>query len=344
MNKRKFVIVQNTIPHYRIPLFQRIADDYDLDVSVVHSDAGIADKVFPFQTIYLPSRVLFGFTFQPGLLKILDNADTIISMFDLRWATIMRGILRKDLASKTYLWTHGYGRISLFNKLRAHLAKRSKGLVLYYKEFAIPYIEEGLSKEKIYESSNTILVKNSAYNPSITRDRFVYVGRLQERKQIDVLISVFARILPDYPSVKLDVIGGGFLMESIRQLASELDVSKSVTFHGECTDEQVLKHHFQRSLAYVSPGHVGLGVLHAFAYGCPVVTSATAYHAPEFVNCIDEVNSLLFNDEKNIGLELTLRRLLEEKGLSERLGKEAYQIYRQKRTIDIMASNLANLK
>lgn len=329
--------------HYRVPLFEKMSKSQDLELLVIHGDEQIKDVSFPFATRYLPVKKIGGFVFQPGLQAALENGDTILCMFDIRWISIVLCTLKPEIANKCYLWTHGYGRVAILNRIRVLLAEKCKGLVLYYKEFGERYEEYGFPKDKIYESSNTLAVENHSFAPEIKRGSFLYVGRLQKRKRIDELILAFGDVSKYHPELSLDIIGEGAIRAELQQMVVRMGISSRVKFHGKCIDEGRLRHFFQRALAYISPGHVGLGVLHAFAYGCPVITDARAYHAPEFVNVKDGENSILFG-ERGTTLTSAMRRLAESPSLSVAMGDNAYNLYRSERTIEIMVENLINLK
>jgi hypothetical protein len=97
-------------------------------------------------------------------------------------------------------------------------------------------------------------------------------------------------------------------------------------------DQKELRHIFQRCFAFVSPGHVGLAVLHSFAYGIPPLTRRVSNHAPEFHHIRDRENGLLFDG--------TLEDLAEKMAslstgsLSYNLGKNGFEYYQSNCTLD----------
>ncbi len=105
-------------------------------------------------------------------------------------------------------------------------------------------------------------------------------------------------------------------------------------FHGETNDPDLLRECYSRALAYVSPGHVGLGVLHSFAYGVPVVTSARANHGPEAANLRPGENCLLF--DKSTDLATRLIQLINDRAFAARLGANAYRLYSVERSMNTM--------
>jgi glycosyltransferase involved in cell wall biosynthesis len=118
-------------------------------------------------------------------------------------------------------------------------------------------------------------------------------------------------------------------------IAKQLNISDRVQFFEEIWDANLLSNLFSKAIAYVSPGHVGLGVLHSFSYGVPVVTSAVAKHAQEFYDLKDGHNSLLFNDFMQ--LKEYLITLCHDKGVAKKLGRNAFLHYSENRQISNMA-------
>ena len=107
-----------------------------------------------------------------------------------------------------------------------------------------------------------------------------------------------------------------------------------VNFLGRIDDPNALVNIFSRAYAYVSPGPVGLGVLHSLAYGVPVITLRYARHGPEFHNLIHEHNALICEEEASI--EEAMWRICTDAALAKRLGNNAYQHYALERTLSRM--------
>ena len=110
--------------------------------------------------------------------------------------------------------------------------------------------------------------------------------------------------------------------------------------------------YFQKSIAMVSPGHVGLSVLQAFSYGVPVVTGkAIKYReetqhllnlltkkkvvlGPEYYNLKHNENSLLVESLNE--LQRSLEKLCNNRNFSVKLGNNAFQYYVRERSITHM--------
>ena len=104
----------------------------------------------------------------------------------------------------------------------------------------------------------------------------------------------------------------------------------------ETSEDHDLLPIFRESLAYFTPGAVGLGLLHAFAYGVTCVTTLRPRqrHGQEFMNLKHDVNSLVIESESQ--LAETIVTLCNDRALVCRLGAVAYRTYQETRRLDQM--------
>lgn len=112
-------------------------------------------------------------------------------------------------------------------------------------------------------------------------DRVLFVGRLIERKGVPYLLEAIQLVAEKRP-VHLDIVGEGSLKASLMELAVELGIADSVTFHGRVDDETLARLYAQCTI-FVLPAIVdahgdteGLGVvlLEAMSYQKPVIATA----------------------------------------------------------------------
>jgi glycosyltransferase involved in cell wall biosynthesis len=89
-----------------------------------------------------------------------------------------------------------------------------------------------------------------------TRDRLLFVGRLNKQKGIELLLHSLSRI-PD-PSLRLDVVGDGDDRDALGQLATALGIADRVTWHGSLPQAKLAK--FYRSAAALVVPSVGEGL------------------------------------------------------------------------------------
>jgi len=197
-------------------------------------------------------------------------------------------------------------------------------------------VDRGIDANKIFVAHNTIHVPNAGFDPSCERSSFLFVGRLQPRKRVHDLIAAFAELKPRLPDhVRLEIVGDGPMRQALEAQVANFGLNDRVIFHGGLTDADRLKAIFHRALAYVSPGAVGLGVLHAFAYGVPVITDRNVRHGPEIENVSHGESGILFSGSV-AALADAMAQVALSDGLSKRLGERAYRHYISERSMDRM--------
>jgi glycosyltransferase involved in cell wall biosynthesis len=102
----------------------------------------------------------------------------------------------------------------------------------------------------------------------------LHVGSTIRRKRIDVLLSVFARVVREYPDHQLVRVGGDLTAEQGR-LAAELGVAGKIVQLAHLTKEQLADVYRQAALVLQTSDAEGFGlpVIEAMACGCPVAAS-----------------------------------------------------------------------
>ena len=120
-------------------------------------------------------------------------------------------------------------------------------------------------------------ISASDYTPSFVRsteNRVVFVGRVTGEKHLDVLLRAVAKLDPAL-QVRLDIVGGGDLLNQLRQLANELGIGDSTTFTGHVSDEE-LRAALTRATVFAIPSIAELqsiATMEAMASGLPVVAA-----------------------------------------------------------------------
>jgi glycosyltransferase involved in cell wall biosynthesis len=109
----------------------------------------------------------------------------------------------------------------------------------------------------------------------------LFVGRLVEKKGVEVLLRALPAVLSAHPGAQLTVVGHGPLGPSLQQLAQALGVAGSVSFVGP-RQQRELPALYRSASLFVTPflqarsgdrEGLGLVLVEALACGCPVVSS-----------------------------------------------------------------------
>lgn len=155
-------------------------------------------------------------------------------------------------------------------------------------------------------------------------ERFVlYVGTLEPRKNVPLLLRAFARWRREQPEASTGValvLGGakGWLYEEIFRLVQELGLSEVVQFRGYISEND-LPLWYNSAYCFVYPSvyeGFGLPPLEAMACGCPVITSNTS-SLPEVVG----EAGLMVGPDDEAALTGLLSRLLTDEAERARLSK-----------------------
>ncbi len=146
-----------------------------------------------------------------------------------------------------------------------------------------------------------------------------WVGRIDPIKGCDVFLKACALISRELPQARYLVIGDGILREEMEGLAQSLGLKGSVSFLGFREDMPVVMNSL--SLLVHTPFNEGLGkvLLEAMACAKPIVACAVG-GIPEIVT--HGLNGLLVPAGDYVSIADESVRILKDKALSERLGKE----------------------
>ncbi len=109
----------------------------------------------------------------------------------------------------------------------------------------------------------------------------LFVGRLVEKKGVEVLIKAMPEILASRPETSLTIAGSGPLENDLKALTARLNLSDKVSFLGMVPQNQ-LPRLYQRAALAVFPfvraksgdqEGLGLVIVEAMGCGCPVIAS-----------------------------------------------------------------------
>lgn len=342
-NKKVAILMDMPLFPYRIYAYNELAErGYDLTVLSVSNKTETYDIPLKF------NHIVSGYKMIGPFEKLLnfrrsdyENFDIIIVDPNLRMLDYY-GFYNKKYWLKLIGWGHLTGRTSgnkLAEKIRYVFFKKFRALVFYEAGTRDEYIAHGFESERLFVANNTQYVDPSTVHPNEERTYFLYVGRIQERKGLDIALRAFAKLKKQTGAAELEfvVVGGGDA-SSLKRIAEEEGIMDSVKFIGPVHDQPKLGEWFSHALAYVSPGHVGLGVLHSFACGVPVITCTGRVHSVEIYNCNDE-NSLVVPYSSD-GVYEAINSLYTDRELQKKLSKAAYKHYWEKCTIDKMVDGI----
>ncbi len=349
---QKILIIQPHIPPYRVPFFEELGKRYNITVLYFSGEPGATGfKKIRYQGFMYHLKLI---RYTPGVYSIAKKYDCVIIMFDLWWLNLaLLPFMLDRKRTRAILWGHGIGRthgLKPATLVRGLIAAKARALIFYTKETKELFRSKtGVKDNKCFVANNTILVKQLANGPlQQEKNCFLYLGRLQARKCINVLLKAYAllsvTIRQQHP---LLIIGSGdhTLSMGLQQLAITLDITDTVTFAPGTYDEALVAEYYSRAAAYVSPGAVGLGVVQSFAYSVPVVTAANIDHGPEFTYCNNENSYLYMNKDDETAtiqnLAQSLLQVVNNRALWQQRSSAAQNTYNNECNMEKMVSGFA---
>jgi len=348
MNKKpKVLLIQEYIPHYRMPIFNDLAEQVDL--CVVYSK-GTLPPGAKFMTKYIPTRtipinLLFkktGRTYSTiSYYRLAQDFDVVICIAYYKWIdmTMMEYLPHKY---KLIYWGIGvsasYGELYDTNQSFAKQTcrhARNVDAMLFYSDYPVrKYVSMGVPPQKLFVANNTVEVSSLTYTPR-NRNNFLFIGTLYKEKQVDVLIEAYREAQSKNDNIfPLTIIGDGSERSRLESMVKSYKLSNNITFVGNITNEQILKSYFSNSILCISPNQAGLSVLKSMGYGVPYVTHKDAITGGEIFNIHNGLDGILMNDFSELENILIECSCNPEKYLS--MGKAAYDFYHKNRMPRIM--------
>jgi glycosyltransferase involved in cell wall biosynthesis len=309
------IILQRLVPHYRLPVFERLWREFGWVVVTskqpprgtrLHLVDGEFEFIRRFDFSFPDSGNAFRCNVPLGRILSETGARAVISEFSLRMSSTYELVARRRLlgAPITLFWSHGYdmGRIqdSLSQRLRQQsrfaLAAMADGHVCYSAE-GKSVLDAHMAPERVFVAHNTLdvaslqdLAKWVIPPPPPGQPSLLAVGRITEDKDFPRLVRVFRRFREHFPDAGLTIVGDGPDARRTREAAGD-DLGRSIVMIGEQYDEEQLAGYHLAADLVVFPGAVGLSVNHALAYGVPVLaferTPQGPHHHPEIAYVVD---------------------------------------------------------
>jgi glycosyltransferase involved in cell wall biosynthesis len=206
-------------------------------------------------------------------------------------------------------------------------------LIAYSTQGAAEYEALGFPKERIFTAYNAVspVPESMPHRQSFhgREPRILFVGRLQQRKRVDLLLEACAQL---NQSVELVIVGDGPVRAQLEAQVAE--VFPQAQFVGSAYGES-LKTWLEWADLFVLPGTGGLAVQQAMASGLAVVV---AEGDGTQVDLVTGGNGWLVPPDDLDQLVKSLIRALQDPELLLTMGRKSYELSVERFNIKAMAT------
>ena len=183
------------------------------------------------------------------------------------------------------------------------------------------------------------------------RVRLLFVGRLERRKGVDVLLEVAPELLREFPQLEIVLVGrdtdnteiGSSYREAFeRRYGAEAGVADRVVFAGEVGDEELTQAYADADL-FCAPSRsesFGLTVVEAMSFGLPVVACRAGGMAGLIV---DGESGLVVEPGDPAALAEALGRMAGDAELRSRLAAAARQRFEEHYDLPVAVSRMVEV-
>jgi glycosyltransferase involved in cell wall biosynthesis len=369
MKKINVQIVQPVIPHYRVDLFKKIVSNRHLSVSIQASPFfnGMysSDKASFVDLNHKCISFLRSSLFWQAGLKLdpsLSSGDVLIVNGNIRVLSNFPLIFFAKLKKISVInWNHGYSATSsqLGSKIRRFIMKIADYHLLYTEAEVSDYLNMGYDKEKCFYANNTlclneidVAIKNNSKKVDLfklkndlhSKKILLFCGRLRKNPSTDLplLLLTLKNLININDDYRLVIIGDGESKAELMQYANKLLIHNYIIWVGAQYNEEYIAPWFLSADCFVYPGSIGLGLMHAFSYGLPVIThDVIDGHGPEIAALEENLNGLFFKryNEKSL-LNSIIKYFSKDNTLMK---MEAYRTVRDRHSFDEMLSRVLSI-
>lgn len=353
---------QRVLPVYRANFFDALASACQGGLSVFAGQAPTAENISTTDHLqvahFVPARNRHFMNinsplyqcWQGGFLEWLQDwlPDVLVVEANPRYPTTRRAIR----------WMHAHHRpvigwglgappfergsflsqrlVSLRQRQRLSLIRSLDGLIAYSQRGAEEYYQQGFPRERIFVASNAVTPRPTNSPPERPPDFqgppvILFVGRLQERKRVDILLRACAA-LPSQLKPRLLVVGDGPARQQFQELARQ--IYPQAEFPGALHGTE-LEPYFNQADLFVLPGTGGLAVQQAMAHALPVIVAQGDGTQDDLVQ---PENGWIIPPDDLEALIASLKIALVDPALLRKMGASAYRIVSEEINIEAMVA------
>lgn len=332
----KVRIFQPIVQEYRVALYEGLAEQYGERIEVWASErrgneVSVLLKNMRYDYGHC-MHMLGPFVWQRGFsLKGLDQGDVIVIGGDIHHlSTLWIAVKARLCGIKVIWWGHHKSASAkdLNVMIRLCIAKRLSDVMLCYTDVGVKFlVEHGFDRQKVFATGNTLdiaAVERAKRNWDGIRKfgnktTLIFCGVLRDKVRLDVLLKALKILSVKRDNFHCIVIGTGEKELEWKDLAKRLEIERMLSWVGEVRCQEELAPWFLSSDVFVYPGCIGLSLIHAFAFGLPVVLNDNKNnHGPEYEAFRPGTNGWAFKENDEADLAQKIETALNDAGLKEK--------------------------
>lgn len=343
MTKPRLLILQNELSAYNVPVYNLIAEKYELTLGFYLKDKSKSECSFnkkKFDAIFIGP-----FVFIKGLRQYARQFELVCIVPDMHVVSYcMLPYFRRKY--KVSNWSIGF-RVSYVHPYvtsRRHvLADWLFQSILSHCDSSIFYMSKSkefwnntsLDMRKVFIAPNTALVLPIEIVESRKRV-FLFVGSLYKGKGLDLLLQAYQKAVEESNiQNELHIVGDGEERPFVESFISKHHLEGKIVIHGAIFDENLLAERFSEALLCLSPTQGGLSVPKSMGYGVPFVTRKDAITGGEIYHISSGDNGILYDEDDDLTKILIDASLKPDKYIQ--MGQRAKSYYDNHATISHMA-------
>jgi len=162
-------------------------------------------------------------------------------------------------------------------------------------------------------------------------DEFVITpggSRITARKGLGYLVEAVSELVPEYPNIRLRIMGEGNESERLKIMVSKLKLEKNVEFLGRVPHDDTVPKYQEADLFVLPSLNEGMSnaMLEALATGLPIVTTNTG-GASELVKVGE--NGFIVEFENSRDIAEKIRTIMDDKDLMESMSRKSLEMSKE---------------
>lgn len=342
--KLKVIVLYNRLWHYRIPVWNILAEKCDLTVAYTEGRENLPENhECKFKILYLPANTyLKYFVIQKDNIKELTkNYDVVLAYGGITWLKyVLLPLCHKHVVyhtigvSASYRTKYDSSQKSLF--LDKWMFSKANSVAFYTHYPIEKFAKLGIPKEKMFEAPNTVKVE--PISEQTCKKSILFIGSLYKAKGIQYLLDSYLTLRDSCDLPVLNIIGTGPEYNEINAWIERHNLSDIIKLIGPVYSIQEKARFFADALACISPLQAGLTVLESMGYGVPFITTKDAYTGGERFNIHHMKDGILMDDVSE--LTSIIKDISKSHDKYVEMGIEAKRFYDKCRKPSDMAEGL----